>query len=337
LRKVSAFNAHWFVLIDLAIYRLLRNSKQDWNAIKNSNMSFEKQEQEMIHIAWIGLGVMGYPMAGHLIRKSGATASVYNRTIAKAEKWVEQNGGAAVATPQAAAQNADVVFSCVGNDDDLRSVTIGPDGAFHSMTKGSIFVDHTTASADVARELHAEAAKRGIGFIDAPVSGGQAGAENGVLTVMCGGDADTYAKAEPLIMNYARMSKLLGPSGAGQLAKMCNQIAIAGVVQGLAECIQFGMKAGLDMEQVIDVISKGAAGSWQMENRHKTMIAGKFDFGFAVDWMRKDLAICLEEARGNGSHLPMTALVDQFYSEVQTKGGKRWDTSSLITRLMKWS
>ena len=230
-----------------------------------------------------------------------------------------------------------MVFACVGNDDDLRSVTIGPDGAFHGMKNGSIFVDHTTASADVARELHAEAEKRGIGFVDAPVSGGQAGAENGLLTVMCGGEGDVYAKVEPLIMHYARMCKLLGPAGSGQLAKMCNQIAIAGVVQGLAECVQFGMKAGLDMEQVIDVISKGAAGSWQMENRHKTMIAGKFDFGFAVDWMRKDLGICLEEARRNKSHLPLTALVDQFYSEVQAKGGNRWDTSSLITRLMKWS
>jgi 3-hydroxyisobutyrate dehydrogenase len=288
----------------------------------------------MTQIAWLGLGVMGFPMAGHLTRKSGCKSVVYNRTASKAAAWVEKNGGAAAATPKLAATDANVVFACVGNDDDLRSVTIGPGGAFHSMKKGTVFVDHTTASANVARELHAEAAKRGIGFIDAPVSGGQAGAENGLLTVMCGGDADVYAKVEPLIMHYARMSRLLGPSGAGQLAKMCNQIAIAGVVQGLSECVQFGMKAGLDMEQVIDVISKGAAGSWQMENRHKTMIAGKFDFGFAVDWMRKDLGICLEEARGNGSHLPVTALVDQFYSEVQAKGGKRWDTSSLITRLM---
>jgi 3-hydroxyisobutyrate dehydrogenase len=296
-----------------------------------------KQECDVTHIAWIGLGVMGFPMAGHLTRKTGATAVVYNRTAAKAATWVEKNGGSSAATPNAAASGADVVFCCVGNDDDLRSVTTGPDGAFQTMKKGSIFVDHTTASANVARELHAAAEKKGIGFIDAPVSGGQAGAENGVLTVMCGGDEQVYAKAEPFIMNYARMSKLLGPSGAGQLAKMCNQIAIAGVVQGLAECVQFGVKAGLDMEQVIDVISKGAAGSWQMENRHKTMIAGKFEFGFAVDWMRKDLGICLDEARANGSHLPVTALVDQFYSEVQAKGGKRWDTSSLISRLMKWT
>jgi 3-hydroxyisobutyrate dehydrogenase len=291
----------------------------------------------MTKITWLGLGVMGFPMAGHLTRKSGAEATVYNRTTSKANDWVAKNGGCSAETPKAAADGADFVFACVGNDDDLRSVTIGEQGAFHAMKPGSTFVDHTTASATVARELHAEAKKRGIGFVDAPVSGGQAGAENGLLTVMCGGDAEDYAKAEPLIMHYARMSKLLGPAGSGQLAKMCNQIAIAGVVQGLAECVQFGIKAGLDMEQVIDVISKGAAGSWQMENRHKTMIAGKFDFGFAVDWMRKDLGICLEEARGNSSHLPVTALVDQFYSDVQSKGGKRWDTSSLITRLMTWS
>jgi 3-hydroxyisobutyrate dehydrogenase len=288
----------------------------------------------MTQVAWIGLGVMGFPMAGHLVRKSGLTGKVYNRTEAKAKAWVEKNGGETAASPKDVASGADVVFACVGNDDDLRSVTIGPDGAFHSMKSGSMFVDHTTASADVARDLHAEAKKRGIGFIDAPVSGGQAGAENGLLTVMCGGDADDYAKAEPHIMHYAKMCKLLGASGSGQLAKMCNQIAIAGVVQGLAECIQFGMKAGLDMEAVVDVISKGAAGSWQMDNRHKTMIAGKFDFGFAVDWMRKDLGICLDEARNNKSHLPITALVDQFYSEVQAKGGNRWDTSSLVTRLM---
>jgi 3-hydroxyisobutyrate dehydrogenase len=289
----------------------------------------------MVAIAWIGLGVMGFPMAGHLVRKSGTAATVYNRTTSKALDWVTKNGGASALSPALAAKNADIVFSCVGNDDDLRSVTIGPDGAFQAMKPGSIFVDHTTASADVARELHAAAKSKGIGFIDAPVSGGQAGAENGLLTVMCGGEPEVYAKVEPLIMHYARMSKLLGPVGSGQLAKMCNQIAIAGVVQGLAEAIQFGMKSGLEMNDVVDVISKGAAGSWQMENRHKTMIAGKFDFGFAVDWMRKDLGICLNEARRNGSHLPMTALVDQFYSEVQAAGGNRWDTSSLITRLMK--
>jgi 3-hydroxyisobutyrate dehydrogenase len=287
----------------------------------------------MQKLAWIGLGVMGFPMAGHLMRKSGVAMTVFNRNAAKATAWVEKNGGSSAPTPKSVAENADVVFACVGNDDDLRSVTLGPDGAFHSMKRGSFFVDHTTASADVARELYTAAKERGIGFVDAPVSGGQAGAENGALTVMCGGDAADYAVVEPLIMHYARMSQRLGPTGSGQLAKMCNQIAIAGVVQGLAEAVQFGMKAGLDMEKVVEVISKGAAGSWQMENRHKTMIAGKFDFGFAVDWMRKDLGICLDEARRNGSHLPMTALVDQFYSEIQAVGGRRWDTSSLITRL----
>ncbi len=286
-------------------------------------------------IAWIGLGVMGYPMAGHLRNRGGLDLAVYNRTAAKAEKWVAQHGGTAAATPRSVAEGADVVFACVGNDDDLRAVTIGPDGAFHSMKPGSLFIDHTTASADVARELHAAAKAKAIGFVDAPVSGGQAGAENGVLTVMCGGDADDYARAEPLIAHFARMQKLLGPSGAGQLAKMCNQIAIAGLVQGLAECVHFGMSAGLDMEAVVEVISKGAAGSWQMENRHKTMIANKFDFGFAVDWMRKDLGIVLAEARRNGAQLPVTALVDQFYAEVQKAGGKRWDTSSLISRLKR--
>jgi 3-hydroxyisobutyrate dehydrogenase len=286
-----------------------------------------------VKAAWLGLGVMGYPMAGHLAQRGGLTMTVYNRTRAKADKWHTQHGGAVSATPAAAAEGQDFVFACVGNDDDLRQVTAGPDGAFHTMKPGAIFVDHTTASASVARELHAEAKRRGLGFVDAPVSGGQAGAENGVLTVMCGGDEDDYAKAEPQIAHFARMCKRLGPAGAGQLAKMCNQIAIAGLVQGLAECINFGMLAGLDMEAVIEVISKGAAGSWQMENRHKTMIAGKFDFGFAADWMRKDLGICLEEARRNGAHLPVTALVDQFYSEVQKMGGNRWDTSSLIARL----
>ncbi len=289
----------------------------------------------MSKIGWVGLGVMGFPMAGHIATKTGQPLTVYNRTAAKAQTWVQRFGGSAASTPKAAAEGADIVLACVGNDDDLRQVTIGPEGAFQSMKRGSLFVDHTTASADVARELSAEAAKRGIGFVDAPVSGGQAGAENGVLTVMCGGDAAEYSRAEPTIMNYARMCKLLGPSGSGQLAKMCNQIAIAGLVQGLAECVQFGMNAGLNMENVIEVISKGAAGSWQMENRHKTMIANKFDFGFAVDLMRKDLGICLNEARRNGSHLPVTALVDQFYSEVQKLGGKRWDTSSLIARLRK--
>jgi 3-hydroxyisobutyrate dehydrogenase len=288
-----------------------------------------------VKTAWLGLGVMGFPMAGHMQSKGQVHMTVYNRTAAKAEKWIASNKGNIAATPRAAAADADFVFACVGNDNDLREVTIGTNGAFQAMKPGSIFVDHTTASADVARELHAEATKRGVGFVDAPVSGGQAGAENGVLTVMCGGNDADYKKAEPHIAHFARMCRLLGPVGSGQLAKMCNQIAIAGLVQGLAESIQFGMKAGLDMEQVIDVISKGAAGSWQMENRHKNMIAGKFDYGFAADWMRKDLGICLAEARRNQSHLPVTALVDQFYSEVQKMGGGRWDTSSLIARLLK--
>jgi 3-hydroxyisobutyrate dehydrogenase len=258
--------------------------------------------------------------------------TVYNRTAEKAARWTATHKGAAAPTPREAVRDADFVFACVGNDDDLRQVTVGPEGAFQAMKKGAVFVDHTTASALVARELHAEARRRGLGFVDAPVSGGQAGAENGVLTVMCGGDPEDYARAEPLIVHFSKMRKLLGPVGSGQLAKMVNQIAIAGLVQGLAEAVHFGMKAGLDMEAVVDVISKGAAGSWQMENRHKTMIAGKFDFGFAADWMRKDLGICLDEARRNGAPLPVTALVDQFYAEVQKLGGGRWDTSSLIAR-----
>jgi 3-hydroxyisobutyrate dehydrogenase len=288
-----------------------------------------------VRTAWIGLGVMGYPMAGYLLSRGGHDVVVYNRTTAKSDKWVEQHGGSRALTPKEAADGADFVFACVGNDDDLRSVTTGPEGAFQSMKQGAVFTDHTTASADVARELHAAASEAGFGFVDAPVSGGQAGAENGVLTVMCGGDEADYARAEPLIQCYSRSCRLLGASGAGQLAKMCNQIAIAGLVQGLAESIHFGKNAGLDMEAVIDVISKGAAGSWQMENRYKTMIANKYDFGFAVDWMRKDLGICLDEARNNGSHLPVAALVDQFYSSVQSMGGGRWDTSSLIALLDK--
>ncbi len=287
----------------------------------------------MAKVAFLGLGVMGYPMAGHLKAKGGHDVTVYNRTAAKSEKWVAQHGGSRKPTPKEAAAGQDFVIACVGNDADLREVTLGPDGAFHGMTKGAVFVDHTTASAEIARELHAEAKKRGFDFVDAPVSGGQAGAENGVLTVMCGGDAEPYARAEKVIAAYARMCKLLGPAGAGQLTKMVNQICIAGLVQGLSEGIHFAKKAGLDVEAVIETISKGAAQSWQMENRYKTMNAGKFDFGFAVDWMRKDLAICLAEARRNGAHLPVTALVDQFYSEVQKMGGRRWDTSSLIARL----
>ena len=283
--------------------------------------------------AFLGLGVMGFPMAGHLAQKSGAAVTVFNRTPTKAQAWCKLYQGKAAATPAVAAESADFVFACVGNDDDLRAITIGPQGAFAAMKKGAVFVDHTTASADVARELASEAAKRGLGFIDAPVSGGQAGAENGALTIMCGGDAAIYAKAELLMMSYARMCKLLGASGSGQLAKMCNQIAIAGLVQALSEAIAFGTKSGLDMQDVISVIAKGAAGSWQMENRHKNMIAGKFDHGFAADWMRKDLGICLTEARKNGAQLPVTALVDQFYADVQAAGGGRWDTSSLITRL----
>jgi 3-hydroxyisobutyrate dehydrogenase len=286
----------------------------------------------MAKVAFLGLGVMGYPMARHLKTK-GHDVTVYNRTTAKAEKWASENGGRAAKTPQEAAKGQEIVFSCVGNDDDLRQVTIGPDGAFHGVERGAVFVDHTTASAEVARELDGMAREKGFGFIDAPVSGGQAGAENGALTVMCGGEPDIYARAEPVIMSYARAARLLGPVGSGQLTKMINQICIAGLVQALSEGIHFGKRAGLDIEAVLDVISKGAAQSWQMENRGKTMNQGKFDFGFAVDWMRKDLAICLAEARRNGARLPVTALVDQFYAEVQTMGGKRWDTSSLIARL----
>jgi 3-hydroxyisobutyrate dehydrogenase len=279
------------------------------------------------------LGVMGYPMAGHLKNKGGHEVTVYNRTGAKAEKWVSQHGGRAAPTPKAASEGQDFVLSCVGNDADLREVTLGPNGAYQGMARGAVFIDHTTASAEIARELHAEAKKRGFDFIDAPVSGGQAGAENGVLTVMCGGDAAPYARAEKVIAVYARMCKLLGGAGAGQLTKMVNQICIAGLVQGLSEGIHFAKKAGLDVDMVVETISKGAAQSWQMENRYKTMMAGKFDFGFAVDWMRKDLSICLGEARKNGASLPVAALVDQFYAEVQKMGGRRWDTSSLIARL----
>ena len=287
----------------------------------------------MAKVAFLGLGVMGYPMAGHLKNKGGHDVTVYNRTAAKAEKWAKEHGGSHAATPAEAAKGADFVFCCVGNDDDLRSVTTGPDGAFSTMKKGAIFVDNTTASAAVARELDAAARDGGFGFVDAPVSGGQAGAENGVLTVMCGGSQADFDAAKPVIDAFARMVGLMGPAGAGQLTKMVNQICIAGLVQGLSEGIHFARKAGLDVEGVIDVISKRAAGSWQMENRHKTMNAGKYDHGFAVDWMRKDLGICLEEANRNGAALPVTALVDQFYKDVQAMGGNRWDTSSLLARL----
>ncbi|MFL6804014.1 MAG: NAD(P)-dependent oxidoreductase [Xanthobacteraceae bacterium] len=287
----------------------------------------------MAKLAFLGLGVMGYPMAGHLNNKGGHEVTVYNRTAAKAEQWVKEFGGRAAATPQDAAAGQDFVMMCVGNDNDVREVTLGADGAFSGMKKGAVFVDHTTASAEVARELYADAKKRGFDFVDAPVSGGQAGAQNGVLTVMCGGEPEPYGRAEKVIAAYARMCRLIGGPGAGQLTKMVNQICIAGLVEGLAEGIHFAKKAGLDVEAVIQTISKGAAQSWQMENRYKTMAEGKFDFGFAVDWMRKDMAICLAEARRNGAHLPVTALVDQFYSEVQKMGGRRWDTSSLIARL----
>jgi 3-hydroxyisobutyrate dehydrogenase-like beta-hydroxyacid dehydrogenase len=286
----------------------------------------------MVKAAFLGLGVMGYPMARHLAAK-GHDVTVYNRTTAKAEKWVAEHGGRLATTPVEAARGQDIVFACVGNDNDLREVTLGEQGAFNGMGKGAVFVDHTTASAGIARELHAAAATLGFGFLDAPVSGGQAGAENGQLTVMVGGEQAVFDTAQPVIMSFAKAARLLGEPGAGQLAKMMNQICIAGAVQGLAEAIHFGKQSGMDIEAVIDVISKGAAQSWQMENRYKTMNAGKFDFGFAVDWMRKDLGIVLDEARSNGAKLPLTALVDQFYGDVQAMGGNRWDTSSLLARL----
>ncbi len=289
----------------------------------------------MAKVAFIGLGVMGYPMAAHLKHKGGHDVTVYNRTTAKAERWVAEHAGQHKLTPAEAARDADFVFTMVGNDDDLRSVTLGENGVLATMKPGAILIDNTTASAEVARELEAACKAKGLGFIDAPVSGGQAGAENGVLTVMCGGEEATFEKARPVIDAYARMVGLMGLAGAGQLTKMINQICIAGLVQGLAEGIHFGKRAGLDIEKVVDVISKGAAGSWQMENRHKTMNIGKYDFGFAIDWMRKDLDIVLTEARRNGAKLPVTALVDQFYADVQAMGGNRWDTSSLLARLEK--
>ena len=289
----------------------------------------------MAKVAFLGLGVMGYPMAGHLKNKGGHDVTVYNRSADKAEKWVKEHGGKRAATPKEAASGQDFVMMCVGNDKDVREVTLGKDGAFSGMKKGTVFIDHTTASAEVARELFAEAKKLGFAFVDAPVSGGQAGAQNGALTVMCGGDREPYGQAEKVIAAYARMCTLIGESGSGQLTKMVNQICIAGLVQALAEGLHFAKKAGLDVEAVIQTISKGAAQSWQMENRYKTMVAGKFDFGFAVDWMRKDLAICFAEARNNGSQLPVTMIVDEFYADVQKMGGSRWDTSSLIARLDK--
>jgi 3-hydroxyisobutyrate dehydrogenase-like beta-hydroxyacid dehydrogenase len=286
----------------------------------------------MAKVAFIGLGVMGAPMARHLAR-SGHDVTVYNRTLAKAQAWVAQHGGRSAATPAAAARDAEFVFSCVGDDPDLREVTLGPDGAFGAMAKDAVHVDHTTASAGIARELAAEASRRGFHFLDAPVSGGQSGAENGVLTVMVGGEPRAFERAQPVIASFARAVTLIGPSGAGQLAKMMNQICVVGVVQGLAEAIDFGLRAGLDVQRVLDTISKGAAQSWQMENRGATMLADKYDFGFAVDWMRKDLRICLEEAARNGAALAGTRQIDGFFAEIQALGGGRWDTSSLLRRL----
>ena len=286
------------------------------------------------NVAFIGLGVMGYPMAGY-ISKGGHNVTVYNRTGAKADKWLKEFKGKKADTPKDAAKDADYVFTCVGNDNDLREVTFGENGIFKSIKKGAVYIDNTTASATIAREIYAHAKKNGFGFLDAPVSGGQAGAENGALTVMVGGDQEDFDKALDKIDCYSKKVKLLGKSGSGQLAKMVNQICIAGLVQGLSEAINFGQKAGLNMEDVIEVISKGAAQSWQMENRYKTMLEDKFDFGFAVDWMRKDLKIAMEEAKNNGSLLPITEIIDKYYAEVQDMGGKRWDTSSLIKRFRK--
>ena len=285
-------------------------------------------------VSFIGLGVMGYPMAGH-IAKAGHDVKVYNRTKSKAEKWVKEHKGSLAETPKEAAKDRDFVFTCVGNDNDLREVTLGKDGLFHSIKKGSVYIDNTTASAEIARELYKNAKSKGFDFLDAPVSGGQAGAENGALTVMIGGDEEEFKKASSVIDSYSKKMKLLGPPGSGQLAKMVNQICIAGLVQGLSEAINFGLNAKLKMEDVIEVISKGAAQSWQMENRHKTMIDDKFDYGFAVDWMRKDLKIAMEEAKRNNSPLPITKIIDEYYGEVQKMNGNRWDTSSLIKRFRK--
>ncbi|MBM3558724.1 MAG: NAD(P)-dependent oxidoreductase [Alphaproteobacteria bacterium] len=289
---------------------------------------------ESRNLAFVGLGVMGYPMAGHLV-KAGHAVMVWNRTAARAEKWTGQHKGKAAASPRAAAAGADLVFLCVGNDDDVRSVVHGDNGVLAGMRKGAVLVDHTTASDTLARELAGACAAKGVAFLDAPVSGGQAGAKNGALTVMCGGDEATFAAARPVIDAYARACVLIGPTGSGQLAKMMNQICIAGVLQGLSEAINLGQKAGLDIEKVIGAISKGAAGSWQMDNRWKTMIAGQFEFGFAVNWMRKDLAMCLDVGEKTGARLPLTALVDQFYKHVQARGGGRWDTSALVQLLQR--
>jgi 3-hydroxyisobutyrate dehydrogenase len=288
----------------------------------------------MAKCAFLGLGVMGFPMAGHL-KAAGHEVTVYNRTFAKAEDWAEKHGGKAARTPREAAKGADFVMSCVGNDDDLRSVCLGEDGAFAGMAAGSVFVDHTTVSAKVTRELYAAADKQNISFVDAPISGGQAGAENGQLSVMCGGDQGAYDRAAPIIDAYSKICRRIGTSGAGQMTKMCNQIAIAGLVQGLSEALHFAEKAGLDGRAVVEVISQGAAGSWQMSNRYQTMLDDHFEHGFAVDWMRKDLGICLDTANETGASLPVTALVDQYYKDVQKMGGGRWDTSSLFKRLRK--
>lgn len=288
----------------------------------------------MAKLAFLGLGVMGYPMAGHL-QAAGHEVCVYNRTSAKAQKWVEQHGGAMSETPRGAAEGASIIMACVGNDDDLRSVCQGDEGAFAGMSDGAIFVDHTTVSDAVTTELYAAAAEAGLSFVDAPISGGQAGAENGVLSIMCGGDQPAYDAVEPVISIYAKICRRIGDSGAGQKTKMCNQIAIAGLVQGLSEALHFAEKSGLDGRAVVEVISQGAAGSWQMANRYETMLDDEFEHGFAVDWMRKDLGICLSTANGNGASLPVTALVDQFYKDVQKMGGGRWDTSSLFKRLRK--
>jgi len=289
----------------------------------------------MAKIAFVGLGVMGYPMAGHLKGKGNHDVTVYNRTPARAADWVREYGGRSAASPRDAARDADFVFSCVGNDDDVRAVACGENGALEGMKQGAIYVDHTTASAGVARELDARARARGLGFLDAPVSGGQSGAQNGQLGIMVGGEPATFARARPVLDLYAKSCVLIGPAGSGQLTKMVNQICVAGILQGLAEGLNFGRRAGLDMDKVLSVIGKGAAASWQMDNRWQTMLEGKFDFGFAVDWMRKDLAICLGEAKTNGARLPVTALLDQFYAQVQARGGGRWDTSSLINLLAR--
>ncbi|WP_255612153.1 NAD(P)-dependent oxidoreductase [Ruegeria sp. SCSIO 43209] len=291
-----------------------------------------REDHHMAKVAFLGLGVMGYPMAGHL-QAAGHEVTVYNRTASKAEAWVAQHGGAMALTPRQAAEGAEFVMACVGNDDDLRMVCTGEDGAFHGMAKGAVFVDHTTVSAKVTRELYEAGMTQGVAFVDAPISGGQAGAENGVLSIMCGGDMDAYRAAEPVMQVYSKICRRIGDSGAGQMTKMCNQIAIAGLVQGLSEALHFAEKAGLDGRAVVEVISQGAAGSWQMANRYETMLDDHFEHGFAVDWMRKDLGICLDTANETGASLPVTALVDQFYKDVQKLGGGRWDTSSLFKRL----